>query len=258
MSTKLAAVFLAVLAIVSLGVPADAQSGGTQTADTDSPRTPQASLFGLDGLWTVISAEAMPARSFGGAGWLERTRRDPGQLTITSTGPSFFYSFTNRIQLGVRVNLGEHILSRRQDQLGLGQATLNANGYAGCRGCPLLGPPVAMPGFGIPQLRNPQTNLLTGATGYYPLYPYVNKRVQRGAGDVVVSGKINVFSEHRGDDISFSVRPWLSIPTQTDRASLLNTGAQYGKDFGGIEALLTRSVGTGSWTGDLHVNDGYP
>jgi len=118
----------------------------SQGSPSSDPITPQASEWGLTGLWKVISAETPPARSFGGSGWYDRINRNPGQQTISTAGWSGFLSITERIELGVQMNVHRRILARRIDQLGFGQATLFNEGKQGCPGCPLLGPPVPMPG----------------------------------------------------------------------------------------------------------------
>jgi outer membrane protein OmpA-like peptidoglycan-associated protein len=255
MSRRFLGFALIVLMFVALGMPAFGQGAGAKFGPGAEPDTlaPTASLWGGIGLWKVLSAETPPAHSFGTSGWIDRINRNPGGLTITGTGTSVFYGLTDRIELGVRINVNERILSRREDQLGLGQATLNVLHYSACPGCPLLQGPVQMPGVVIPQLRNPFNNQLTGRTGYYPLYPYVNRRLQTGFGDIVVSGKVNVASEKRGSNVSFAFRPWISIPTHRDTQALLNVGSQTGHPSGGIDALLSKNVGDAG----VYFNAGY-
>src|SRR5258706_7920232 len=186
----------------------------TGNAPEPDPFNPTASEYGVTGLWKVISADTPPARSFGITTFIDRINRNPGQLTITTIGEGLFFSPHDRVELGVQVNLNRRVLSRRQDQLSWGQATLFTRGFSGgCAACPILLAPVPMPGALIPQLRNPQNNALTGRAGFYPLLPYVNQRSQNGFGEVVVSGKVNFLSETRGDQVSVAVRPWIAIPT---------------------------------------------
>jgi hypothetical protein len=204
---------------------------------------PQASIWGGIGLWKTLSADTPPAKSWGTSGWMDRVSRNPGQLTITETGTSLFWSPTNRLELMVRINVNERILSRRDDQLSLGQATLNASNYSACTGCPLLAGPVALPGFAINQLRNPIYNLLTGRAGYFPLYPYINRRLQAGVGDVVVGGQYNLLSESRGDSVSVAIHPWLSIPTHHAATTLFSVGDQTGTVLSGVDLLISKKAG---------------
>jgi hypothetical protein len=125
--------------------------------------------------------------------------------------------------------------------------------YSACTGCPLLGSPVALPGLAINQLRNPIYNLLTGRAGYNPLYPYVNRRLQAGFGDIVVGGSYNITSESRGSAVSFAIHPWISIPTHTSTSSLFNTGDETGTVLSGVDFLLSKKVGMAG----TYFNAGY-
>lgn len=232
-----------------------AQSGNknpfSSSADND-PYYPMASLSGLTGLWKVISAESTPAGSFGATGWIDRINRNPGQLTITSAGPSLFVSPHRRVEIGLEIDADTRVLTRRQDQLSLGQATLNSLNYSGgCPGCPLLGPPVAMPGVTMNQLRNTQNNALTGRAGFYPLLPWVNSN-GNGFGNVTLSGKINLLSESRGDALGVALRPFVVFPTNYQRADLFANGNQFGKVISGVELLLSKNAGMAA----LHFNGG--
>jgi hypothetical protein len=244
---------LSVVVLVAVAGNLSAQSSTFGPGQAPDPVDPQASIWGGIGLWKTLSADTPPAKSWGTDGWMDRVSRNPGQLTITQTGTSLFWGATNKLELMVRVNVSTRILSRRDDQLSLGQATLNALNYSACTGCPLLGPPVAMPGVAINQLRNPIYNLLTGRAGYFPLYPYINRRLQSGVGDVVVGGQYNLASESRGDSVSFSIHPWISIPTHHSSAALFSTGDQTGTVLSGIDFLLSKKAGLAG----LYFNGGY-
>jgi len=251
----LVAVLAVLIVIASAGLAAGQSGAAFGPGPSPDAYNPQASIYGEIGLWKVLSAETPPSHSFGTSGWIDRINRNPGQLTITQTGTSLFFAPSSRVELGLRVNVNTKIQSRREDELGLGQATLNSLNYSGgCPGCPILGGPVPMPGTIIPQLRNPLNNQLTGRTGYYPLFPYVNRRLQAGFGDVEVSGKINIASEQRGQDVSFAIRPFIDIPTHRDPQALLNTGGQTGTVSSGIDAILSKRVGDAA---GLYLNVGY-
>jgi hypothetical protein len=253
MLRKLLTLVLPALIILAVAGDLSAQSGSFGPGQEPDPVNPQATIWGGIGLWKTLSADTPPAKSWGTSGWMDRVSRNPGQMTITETGTSLFFSPTNRLELMVRINVNERILSRRDDQLSLGQATLNDDHYSACTGCPLLGSPVAMPGVAINQLRNPIYNLLTGRAGYFPLYPYVNRRLQAGVGDVVVGGSYNITSESRGSAVSFAIHPWISIPTHTSTTSLFNTGDQTGTVLSGVDFLLSKKVGISG----MYFNGGY-
>jgi hypothetical protein len=252
MFRKLSALVLPVLvSMVAVGsLSAQATFGPGPAPEAGNP---QSSIWGGIGLWKTLSADTPPAKAWGSSGWIDRINREPGQLTITETGTSVFYSFTDRFEMMVRVNVNERILSRRSDELSLGQATLNATNFAACTGCPIMGPPVSVPGLAINQLRNPIYNTLTGQAGYFALYPYINRRQQTGVGDVVVGASYNLASQSRGDKVSVAIHPWLSIPTHHTSATLFATGDQTGTFYGGVDLLVSAKVGRAG----LYVNEGY-
>jgi hypothetical protein len=253
MLRKLLTLVLPAVSVMVLVGVLSAQSGTFGPGPAPDPVNPQASIWGGIGLWKVLSADTPPAKSWGTSGWMDRVSRNPGQMTITETGTSLFFSPTKRLELMVRVNVNERILSRRDDELSLGQATLFSDHYNACTGCPLLQGPVAMPGVAINQLRNPIYNLLTGRAGYNPLYPYVNRRLQSGVGDVVVGGSYNITSESRGDSVSFAIHPWISIPTHHTSSALFSTGDQTGTVLSGVDFLLSKRVGISG----MYFNGGY-
>jgi len=247
-----------VLVLGSIWLPAQAKSGSkpvfTGNAPEPDPFNPTASEYGVTGLWKVISADTPPARSFGLTTFIDRINRNPGQMTITTIGEGLFFSPHDRVELGVQVNLNRRVLARRQDQLSWGQAYLFGRGFSGgCPGCPILQAPVAMPGLLIPQLRNTQTNALTGRAGYYPLLPYVLNRSSNGVAEVVVSGKVNFLSENRGDKVSVALRPWIAIPTHISQEDLFNVGNQTGEVAAGMDLLISKNVGNAG----LHFNGGF-
>jgi hypothetical protein len=253
MLRKLSTLVLPVIVILAVVGGLSAQSGTFGPGPEPDLVNPQASIWGGIGLWKTLSADTPPAKSWGTSGWMDRVSRNPGQMTITQTGTSLFFSPSNRLELMVRFNVNTRILARRDDELSLGQATMFGEHFNACTGCPLLQGPVAMPGVAINQLRNPIYNLLTGRAGYNPLYPYVNRRLQTGFGDVVVGGSYSITAESRGDAVSFAIHPWLSIPTHHSESALFNTGDQTGTVLSGVDFLLSKKAGISG----LYFNGGY-
>lgn len=257
MRTRCLLLVALVLSLCSTLLPAQASGSKpvfTGNAPEPDPFNPMASEYGLTGLWKVISADTPPARSFGLTTFIDRINRNPGQMTITTIGESLFFSPHNRLELGVQVNLNRKVLARRQDQLSWGQATLFGLGYSGgCAGCPILQAPVTMPGLLIPQLRNTQTNALTGRAGFYPLLPFVAGRSQNGFAEVVVNAKVNLLSESRGDNVSVALRPWMAIPTHISQEDLFNVGNQTGEVAAGMDLLISKNVANAG----LHFNGGF-
>jgi len=230
---------------------------------SEEPLNPQSSLLGYPGLWKVIGAGGLPAKSFGGVGWIDRIGRNPGYLTITTAGTSGFVSLHPRFALDWQINANRRILVRRADQLSFGQQNLVALGKAGCPepNCfPWnLKPIVLLPGTSIPQLRLPHTGALTDTAGFYNEFPWANHRLQTGFGEVNLGAHINLvdFTEER--KVALAVRPHFSIPTKfktdpTASDSLLNRGIQTGSYKIGADLLIE---GRGRDIIGVYINAGY-
>ena len=161
------------------------------------PVNPMPSLFGFPGLWKTMGADALPAGSFGATGWTDRINRNPGYLTVTTSGASWFVSVHRRFAFAGQFNVNRRILVRRADQLSFGQDNLRQLGKGGCPepncfptnllpiGFPATSVPVATPAS-IPLLFDPHSfsRLPLNQAGYYELYPFANRRLNTGVAEV--------------------------------------------------------------------------
>src|SRR5437016_2887823 len=136
MSRKLFTLALTVFTLSGV-LMAQAPGGNFGPGATPDPLNPQSSIWGSTGLWKVISAETPPHKAFGTAGWMDRITRNPGNLRITGAGASVFFGASDRVELGIRINVSERILMHRADEMSFGQATLFSQNYSGCIGCPV-------------------------------------------------------------------------------------------------------------------------
>ena len=209
------------------------------------------SLLGFPGLWKTIGADALPAGSFGATGWMDRINRNPGQLTITTSGSSWFASLHRRVALAGQFNANRRILVRRADQLSFGQSTLRHLGKGGCPepncfptnllpiGFPATPVPVASPAS-IPLLFDPHSlsRIPLNQAGFHELYPLANRRLNTDVAEVVFAGHINLVDAQGGRGMAVALRPHIAIPTETESLELLSNGVQTGGVQGGVDVLF--------------------
>jgi outer membrane protein OmpA-like peptidoglycan-associated protein len=235
-------------------------------ASSDEPLNPQPSLWGYPGLWKTVGAGGLPARSFGGAGWVDRINRNPGYLTITTFGTSGFYSFSQRFALDYQVNINRRVLVRRADQLSFGQQRLTRFGKGGCRepNCfpTYLLPTVTFPGQLIPYLRDPHTGVLLNTAGFYNGAPWASALSQNGLGEVVLGGHVTLLDFSESRKFAVGLRPYVFIPTRQGLKQLQESGAQTGSFQYGADLLLEgragKAAGLYANAGLRHVTDPRP
>src|SRR5215472_4415480 len=83
-----------------------------------------ASESGNTGLWRVLTAATLGPRKTSFSVWYDRTNRNPGDLTISTSGVSAAYGIGDRFELGVALEANKRVLVRRQDELSFGQQAL--------------------------------------------------------------------------------------------------------------------------------------
>jgi outer membrane protein OmpA-like peptidoglycan-associated protein len=235
-------------------------------ASSDEPLNPQPSLWGYPGLWKTVGAGGLPARSFGGTGWVDRINRNPGYLTITTFGTSGFYSFSQRFALDYQVNINRRVLVRRADQLSFGQQRLTLFGKGGCPepNCfpTYLLPTVTFPGQLIPYLRDPHTGVLLNTAGFYNGAPWASALSQNGLGEVVLGGHVTLLDFSDSRKFAVGLRPYVFIPTRRGLKQLQESGAQTGSFQYGADLLLEgragKAAGLYANAGFRHVTDPKP
>src|SRR5262249_7369293 len=83
-----------------------------------------ASESGNTGLWKVLPAATLEPRKTSFSVWYDRTNRNPGDLTISTTGVSAAYGLTDHFELGAALEANKRVLVGRQDELSFGQQAL--------------------------------------------------------------------------------------------------------------------------------------
>jgi hypothetical protein len=208
-----------------------------------------ASITGNTGLWKVLVADTLNRGQIAVSAWYDRTNRNPGFLTISTSGFSAAAGLKHRLEVAASFEANRRILVRRADQLSFGQQALGLFGNQ-IPGSPPLPDETVRGSSRLPQLRSPAipTGTLTGAAGYYNLLPFAGlARESGGVGQVSIGVKWNLFRD-------LAVRGHFDIPIRKGIDYLMAhpTGTadlQYGFD-----GIVSRSVGD---LAEIHFNAGY-
>ncbi len=217
---------------------------------------PNASLYGVTGLWKTLVPETLPPGQASFSVWYDRINRNPGFLTISTVGVGGAVGITRHLEFGVNFEINRRILVRRADQLSFGQQQL---GFFGNR-TPGSPPTLAelMPGSTLmPQLRFPQTaaGALGGSAGYYNAFPFAGlQRQGNGVGTVTLRMKLNILSERDGGPFGLGVHAYATIPTHRSAAWLLQRPVQTGDWQFGSDFLVSKNVGD---LAGLNFNAGF-
>src|SRR5215475_1407801 len=73
-------------------------------------RAQTASESGNTGLWRVLTAATLPPRKTSVSVWYDRTNRNPGDLTISTTGFSAAYGIRDCFEFGVALEANKRVL----------------------------------------------------------------------------------------------------------------------------------------------------
>jgi len=217
---------------------------------------PSLTVYGNTGLWRVFTADTLAAHRIVVSTSYDRINRNPGELVVSTLGFAAAIGITSRIELGVGFEAHTDVITNRQDELSFGQQALGFFGNKTPGAKPL--PSELMPGSStVPQLRNPATpsGALTGAAGYYNLYPFAGL-VQSGgaAGDMFFGLKIAILSESKGAPLGLAIRPYFDLPVHK-AVTFLETHPVGTADLqGGVDGIVSRNIGD---IAQLFLNAGY-
>ncbi|MBV8818951.1 MAG: hypothetical protein JO022_11385 [Acidobacteriaceae bacterium] len=218
--------------------------------------TPAASIYGNTGLWKVLNADTLAPHQLVASAWYDRINRNPGALVISTAGVGAAYGVTSLLEFGFSFEGNREVTTGRADQLSLGQQAL---GYFGTKspGAKPFGYEL-MPGSSIvPQLRSPATpyGALTGAAGYYNLYPFAGFVSSGSAlGDAIFGLKIRLLSESKGAPVSLAVRPYFDLPIEKAISFQLTHPVGTADLQGGADALVSRQIGE---LAEVSLNAGF-
>jgi hypothetical protein len=215
-----------------------------------------ASELGNTGLWKVISAETLERGRSSVSVWYDRINRNPGNLTVSTTGVSAAVGINARLELGVAFEADKNVSVGRQDQLSFGQQALGFFGNKTPGSPPFPGERV--PGSSsLPQLRSPATpnGTLTGAAGYYNLLPFAGLvKEADGIGQVMIAAKWKLLSQSSGAPIGLAARAHFDVPIRKGIDYLLSHPVGTADLQYGFDAIVSRAIGDSA---DLHLNVGY-
>lgn len=239
--------------LVLLGGLSRAQNSPPQPDQAGPP--PLATVYGNTGLWKVFTADTLSRHQFAVSIWYDRINRNPGELVVSTFGFGGSIGLTQRLELGISLEANRDVMTGRPDQLSFGQEALGFFGNM-TPGSPPL-PSELMPGSSrVPQLRSPATptGTLTGAAGYYNLYPFAGLvRSGSALGDVLFGLKIKLLSESNGAPFGLAIRPYFDLPIHK-AITFLETHPVGTADLqGGFDGILSKNIGTA----ELFLNAGY-
>ncbi len=215
-----------------------------------------AGIYGNTGLWKVFSAETLAARQSTLSTWYDRINRNPGELVVSTLGFGGAMGITSRIELGLSFEARRSVAAGRPDELSFGQQAL---GYFGAKtpGSKPLASELVSASSTVPQLRYPAApyGALTGAAGYYNLYPFAGFVPSGSAAGAFLFGlKIAILSESKGSRFGLAVRPYFDLPVHKAIAFLETHPVGTADLQGGVDGIVSRSIG--EWA-ELSLNAGY-
>jgi hypothetical protein len=220
------------------------------------PALQLATIYGNTGLWKVFSADTLPRHQYAASAWYDRINRNPGELVVSTFGFGGSIGLTGRLELGISLEANRDVMTGRPDQLSFGQ---QARGLFGNKtpGSPPLASEL-MPGSSkVPQLRSPATpnGMLTGAAGYYTLYPFAGLVSSGSAmGDVLLGLKVKLLSESNGAPFGLAIRPYFDLPIHK-AITFLETHPVGTADLqGGFDGIVSKNVGD---VAEVFLNAGY-
>jgi hypothetical protein len=204
----------------------------------------------------VFTADTLPAHQIAVSTWYDRINRNPGELVISTFGFGGAIAITKRFELGISFEAHRDVQTGRQDQLSFGQQAL---GFFGDRtpGSPPLPSELVTGSSKVPQLRNPATphGELTGAAGYYNLFPFAGLVTSgSAAGDLSFGLKIGLLSQSQGAPVSVAVRPYFDLPIHKSIAFLITHPVGTADLQGGFDGIVSRNIGDAA---EVFFNAGY-
>jgi hypothetical protein len=226
-----------------------------RTPVIDTGPLPLASIYGNTGLWKVFTADTLRPHQIAVSSWYDRINRNPGDLVVSAFGFGGAIGITSRIEFGISFEANRDVETGRQDQLSFGQQAL---GFYGDKtpASPPLASELVSGSSKVPQLRSPATpaGQLTGAAGYYDLFPFAGLvKSASAAGDILFGLKIKLLSESNGAPFSLAVRPYFDLPIHKAITFLMTHPVGTADLQGGVDAIVSRNIGPA----ELIVNAGY-
>jgi len=212
--------------------------------------------MGNSGIWRVLTTDVLPPQQVSVFASYDRINRNPGYLTISTTGFGAAVGILEGLEFGATLEANRHVVIGRQDQLSFGQQAVGLFGNRTPGATPL--PEELVAGSSrMPQLRSPATAVgtLTGAAGYYNLLPLAGLvRSSDGIGQVSLGLKYRILSESSRSPVGLAVRSHFEIPIRKAIEYQMQHPTGTADLQFGFDAILSRSMGN---LGEVYWNGGY-
>jgi hypothetical protein len=215
-----------------------------------------ASVLGNTGLWKVLTADTLESKQVAVSAWYDRINRNPGYLTISTSGISAAVGIAKHLELATAFEANRRVLVRRADQLSFGQQAL---GFFGNQtpGSPPTPDETVAGSSRMPQLRSPAvpTGVLTGAAGYYNLLPFAGlSREGDGIGQILFAVKWSLLSQNASSPIGVALRAHFDVPIRKGIDNLLAHPTSTADLQFGFDGIVSRNIGE---IAGIHLNAGY-
>ncbi len=189
--------------------PPQGQRGANiQPASQQPARRPIPATLGTLGFFTMETADTLPRKGVGISAYVNKWAREPGDVAVVNWGWNLSFGMSDRISA--------HFVWEPERHLHVaspGQLSFNS--------------PLGNPQFGSTIYRS-LLPVLGAAPGYVEDYPFAGQN-GGGPGEVTLGLKYGIWSEWRGDPVSFSLRSDFVIPTRTTLTDLLDDQGQAGQ-----------------------------
>ncbi len=223
-------------------------------AENSTPADP--GLYGNTGFWKVLTAETLQKRQASFSLWYDRINRNPGYLTVGTTGLAGCFGITGRLEFGASLEAYRHVRVGRGEQLSFGQQALGLFGDK-TPGSPPLASELVEGSSRVPQLRSPPTTTgaLMGSAGYYNLLPFAGLVGSGGAIGLTTFGvKYGLFSETRDAPVGLALHAYFGLPIHKSIDFLLNHPVGTADLQFGFDGIVSKTIGH---IAELHWNVGY-
>ncbi len=224
MNTKWVRVIAPVLVVLVFSFCGFSQAQEKKTSQKqEQKKRKSASLDGTTGLFKTWDAETLRKGEANFSAGFDHFNRDPGELVIKRVPAALAIGIVDRLEFFEFIDVQKRV------------RTYSSLVYR-------------VPNGGTP--RPAQT--LLGRTYFTNAAPFIDVPIATGRGDTTLGGKLNLFSQERGQPLGLAIAGFVTLPGQKTPTGL-DRGLSTGDYQGGLMYLFSRRAGR---IAQLHFNTG--